>query len=73
MPMPATCLRQFFSGGRARRGRLVYADAMRVLGQQPVDVIVSDIEMPDADGYQFLQRAQDNQSWRPAHHRSRSP
>ena len=34
------------------------AEAMRVLGQQPVDVIVSDIEMPDADGYQFLQRAQ---------------
>ena len=31
------------------------AEAMRVLGQQPVDVIVSDIEMPDADGYQFLQ------------------
>ena len=32
------------------------ADAMRVLTDEPIDVIVSDIEMPDEDGYQFLQR-----------------
>jgi PAS domain S-box-containing protein len=32
-------------------------DALAILGQEPVDILLSDIGMPDADGYEFIARA----------------
>jgi len=43
-----------------RGGRVVLAssaeDALRALSREPVDILISDIGLPDVDGYQFIQR-----------------
>ena len=31
-------------------------DALRALSREPVDILISDIGLPDVDGYQFIQR-----------------
>jgi len=43
-----------------RGGRVLLAssveEALRVLSSEPVDILISDIGLPDVDGYQFIQR-----------------
>ena len=39
------------------------AEALRVLRSEPMDVIVSDIDMPVMDGYEFAKRIRASQEW----------
>jgi len=34
-------------------------EALEIMAEQPIDVVVSDLFMPQMDGFQFLQRAHD--------------
>ena len=38
-------------------------DALRVLGAEPVDVILADIAMPGLNGYQLYERVRENPDW----------
>jgi CheY-like chemotaxis protein len=38
-------------------------EALTILKREPVDLIVSDIAMPDMDGYQLHQQIRKNPSW----------
>jgi CheY-like chemotaxis protein len=39
-------------------------EALEILRHQRPDLIVSDIEMPEMDGYQFLQKVRADRRWR---------